>query len=67
MVDESGKATKCVVQRPTVTESVNKATCDAIMKNAKFTPALDAAGQAMPSYWITEVFGLMAPPPGGRR
>jgi hypothetical protein len=67
IVDETGKATKCVVQRPTVTESVNKATCDAIMKNAKFTPALDGAGQAMPSYWITEVFGLMPPPPGGRR
>jgi hypothetical protein len=67
IVDETGKATKCAVQRPTVTESVNKAVCDAIMKNAKFTPALDSAGQAMPSYWMTEVFGLLPPPPGGRR
>ncbi len=37
-----------------------RAICDAITKNAKFTPALDSAGQAMPSYWITEVFGLDA-------
>lgn len=67
MVDETGKPTACIVQRATVTESVNKSTCDAIMKNAKFTPATDAAGQAMPSYWITEVFGLMPPFGGGGR
>ncbi|MBO9580698.1 MAG: energy transducer TonB [Sphingobium sp.] len=65
MVDETGKPTACVVQRATVPETVNKATCDAIMKNAKFTPAADAAGQAMPSYWITEVYGLMPPLGGG--
>jgi hypothetical protein len=50
-----------------VAETANKAACDGIMKSGKFTPALDAAGQAMPSYWITEVFGLMPPFPGARR
>ena len=70
MVDETGKPTSCTVQRPSLDPAMNKTACDSIMKNAKFTPALDSAGQAMPSYWITEVFGLLPPPPGmggGRR
>ena len=67
LVDAAGSPTSCVVQRPTVSAAINKTACDNIMKAAKFTPALDSAGQAMPSYWITEVFGLMPPPPGGRR
>ncbi len=65
LIDAAGKPTNCAIQRATVSESINKTACDGIMKNGKFLPALDSAGQPMPSYWITEVFGLM--PPFGKR
>jgi hypothetical protein len=39
--------------------------CDAIMRNGKFLPALDATGQPMASYWMVDYFlGLAGPPPG---
>jgi len=65
LIDAAGKPTSCVVQRPTAGEAYNKTACDNLMKNAQFTPALDSAGQPMASFWITEVYGLMPPPPGG--
>lgn len=67
LVDATGKPTKCEVFRPSVAGTANQTACDGIMKNGKFTPALDAQGQPIASYWITEVFGLMPPMGGPRR
>jgi hypothetical protein len=68
LVDTAGKPTKCMVQRPTTQEAYNKAACDGIMAKGQFLPALDAAGQPMAGFWITDAFGLFPPmQPGGRR
>src|SRR5690606_26293157 len=63
MVDAAGKPTACHVQWPSLSASTNDTICKSILANASFTPAQDASGQAMASYWTSSVFGLMAPMP----
>jgi hypothetical protein len=66
MVDATGKATSCTIHWATLDASTNDKICKAALANAKFTPAKDASGQAMPGYWIgTPLF--MGPPFPGRR
>lgn len=64
MVDANGKPTECKVNWPSLKESTNKKICEGLMDKGNFTPAQDADGQAMASYWSTEPFLLM-PPFGG--
>ena len=61
MVNAAGRATACHVLWPTLGEETNRTICDAVMENGTFLPALDQAGQAMDSYWMTSVFFLMPP------
>lgn len=53
MVDRQGKPTKCVVQ--TGGSEFDKLTCDLLMRRAKFTPALDAQGKPIASYYSNSV------------
>ncbi len=54
-VDEAGKATGCHIQQTTRPAEFDKAVCGAIMRKAKLSPALDAQGQPMKSYYQNTV------------
>ena len=64
MVDAAGKPTSCHVHWPTLEARQNEAVCEAIMENGEFTPALDANGEAMASYWTTDYFPALSRPFG---
>jgi hypothetical protein len=66
MVDATGKATACKIHWPTLEATTNDKICKAALANAKFTPAKDSAGQAMPGYWIGSPLFMGPPMPGGR-
>lgn len=60
MIDAAGKPTDCKIQWPSLKEKTNNEICGALMENGKFTPAKDADGNAMASYWMVEPFLLMS-------
>lgn len=64
MIDASGAPTSCHTHFASLSESTNGKICNHLMKNAKFLPALDSAGQPMASYWINSPFGMLGPPGG---
>ncbi len=66
MVDPAGKASSCHIQSPTLDQALNDKVCKAVLEKASFTPAKDAGGQAIASYWIGSPTFMM-PGPGGRR
>ncbi|WP_338242115.1 hypothetical protein [Aurantiacibacter hainanensis] len=62
MVDAQGQPTACEVHWPSLSERTNRRICSQIMENGEFTPALDADGEAMASYWMVDpIFGLVRP------
>lgn len=54
-VDTTGKPTGCHIQQSTRPKAFDDAVCAAIMRKAKFHPALDADGRPVASYWMTSV------------
>jgi TonB family protein len=54
-VGADGKPTHCNIQRSTRPEGFDKAVCEGLMRRARFTPALDANGQAIASFWRSAV------------
>lgn len=60
MVSEDGKPTSCHIQRSTRPQEFDDAVCRSLMKRARFTPALDADGKPMPSYFRSSVRFEMA-------
>lgn len=54
LVDETGQVTQCIVLDATINESLDSPACKA-MKQARFAPALDQSGAAMPSFYITRI------------
>lgn len=67
LLDEAGKPTGCQVQRAGA-DSFNSAACRILMEKGRFQPALDAAGQPMPSYYVVNFrFQLFAAPAGSAR
>lgn len=64
MVDATGKPTSCHVHWASLEERQNNAVCAAIMENGDFTPALDADGQPMASYWMADFFPALSRPFG---
>jgi Gram-negative bacterial TonB protein C-terminal len=54
-VDETGNATQCHIQQTTRPKDFDTAVCKGIMKRAKFTPALDAEGKPLRSYYQNTV------------
>jgi len=67
MVDATGKATSCTVHWPTLDAATNDKICKAALANARFTPAKDTGGLAMPGYWIGSPLFMGPPFPGRRR
>jgi hypothetical protein len=66
MVDANGKPTSCTIHWPSLDQTTNDKICKMLMANAKFTPAMDSAGQPMPGYWVASPMFLGPPIPGGR-
>ena len=59
-IDAKGDPTACHIQQSTRPQAFDDAVCKAIMRNARFEPALDAEGAPLASYWInTVVFQIM--------
>lgn len=56
VVDASGTPTECVVQSPKTQSGAETLTCREIMKTARFEPALDREGNAVPSFFATSIF-----------
>lgn len=54
-VDETGKPTSCTIQQATQPAGFDKVVCREMLRNARFSPALDAAGKPMASYWRSTV------------
>lgn len=54
MVDETGKATDCVINEVTRTENLNSPACRPLMQ-AKYTPALDSNGKPFASFYATSI------------
>jgi len=51
-VDTAGKPTACHVARSYSDPAVAARSCPAVMQRARFTPALDAAGKPVASFWM---------------
>lgn len=66
LVGADGKPTSCQIHWPVLDKSTNDKICSTLMASARFTPAKDAEGQAMPGYFVTGPSFLL-PPFGGRR
>lgn len=56
VVDASGAPSECVVQAPKTQSGAETLTCREIMETARFEPALDGAGDPVPSYFATSIF-----------
>jgi hypothetical protein len=50
-----GKPTACYIQSTTGPKAFDDAVCKAMIQRAEFTPALDADGKPLPSYWRSTV------------
>ena len=55
MVDETGAPVKCVVPRAYSGEDFAAKTCELLMNRARFTPARDMQGKAVPYYYSSAV------------
>jgi TonB family protein len=60
IVDEKGAPTSCNIQESTRPKEFDDAVCKAVMKRARFEPALDAQGKPVPSYWRQTVRFVLA-------
>ena len=67
MLDASGKPTSCTIFAPTLDKALNDRICQIVMEKASFTPAKDAAGEAMASYWMGSPMFLGPPMAMGGR
>ncbi|MEO9599292.1 hypothetical protein [Parasphingorhabdus sp.] len=54
-VDENGKATACHIQQTTRPKEFDDAVCEGLIKRSAFSPALDAEGKPMASFWRNQV------------
>lgn len=54
-VNEQGEPTACHIRQESDQNSYQKFVCGLLMARAKFTPALDASGKPMSSYFVSSV------------
>jgi hypothetical protein len=54
-LDDGGKVTGCHIQESTRPKDFDNAVCGTLMRRAKFTPAIDAGGRPLRSYWKSTV------------
>lgn len=58
-VDAAGVPTACEIQRSYSDKQFDQITCAALMRRARFSPARDASGKAVPSYHLNKVRWIM--------
>lgn len=58
-IDAQGTPTACEVQRSYNDKKFDELTCALIVRRARFSPALDAKGQPVPSYYLNTVRWIM--------
>lgn len=58
-VSAQGTPTACEIQSSYNDKKFDEATCAALMRRARFTPAMDASGQAVPSFYLNTVRWIM--------
>lgn len=58
IVDASGGVTGCSIPSSTKGEEFGKTTCNVLVKRARFTPAVDAGGKPVASYYVNSVTWL---------
>jgi hypothetical protein len=61
MVDASGKPVSCHVQAITIGDSFREITCKSIMRRARFSPALNASGKPVASWYENSVRWITPP------
>jgi hypothetical protein len=61
MVNAEGQPTSCTAHWVSLDADKNQRICDGIMQNGQFTPALDAAGQPIASYWMVDFMAAFSP------
>jgi hypothetical protein len=54
-VSADGVPTSCHIQLTTRPKEFDAAVCDSLMRRARFTPALDAEGKPLISYYLNTV------------
>ena len=59
MVDAVGTPTACEIQRSYNDKKFNEVTCALLIRRARFSPALDAKGQPVSSYYLNTVRWIM--------
>jgi TonB family protein len=59
IVGADGKPTQCAIQESTRPKGFDDAVCAAMMRRARFDPALDKDGNPITSYWRTSVRFMM--------
>ncbi|WP_158637808.1 energy transducer TonB [Novosphingobium taihuense] len=60
MIDASGAPTLCRIQVATQSPEFKELTCELLMKRARFEPARDQSGTAVPSYHVNTVRWIVA-------
>ena len=60
MIDDSGKPDQCIIQSKTKPDDFAPTVCAAIMRRARFQPALDNQGRPVASYFASSVRFTMA-------
>lgn len=60
MIDASGTPTLCRIQVATQSPEFKELTCELLMKRARFEPARDRSGTAVPSYHVNTVRWIVA-------
>ncbi|WP_423141266.1 energy transducer TonB [Parablastomonas sp. CN1-191] len=55
LIDPTGKVTECRVVSSSNNPVLDKTTCDLAMRRARFAPARDAAGKAVPGAYVNRV------------
>lgn len=62
MIDQTGTPSACKVQSATQSPEFIDLTCKLLMQRARFSPALDAQGQMVPSYYTNTVNWIIRRP-----
>lgn len=55
IVDREGRVEECHIQQATQGDAFERAVCEAVVKRARFEPALDAEGNPIRSYYVNSV------------
>lgn len=54
LVDETGRPTECKITDDSGHPDLNNVACEGMMR-ARYSPAVDASGEPMPSYFVTQI------------